>query len=285
MFFNENDLYEIRLNQHWDFIDKFVVVEAGETHTGLKKPLNFDHSRFKPWASKIEYRSFNSFEEAMKQHPELIDQHTLMDRGPNKSSADWSRDHFQGNYMLKVLRDLQAKNDDIVFMSCCDEILRKQAFDACKDMLQKHPEGDELIFMFRLWLYAYKFNLLSKSCHESDPTAMLAKFSVFDKALPATLREFRICNRLIENAGWHFTYLDNSGGLQVLAKHRSWAHSKDIIDGEKVKFDYDEEHLADAVNHVIKGYNVKLVDLLPHTHPQYILDNLEKFKDYILESE
>ena len=32
MFYNENDLFEIRLNQHWDFVDKFVVVEAGETH-------------------------------------------------------------------------------------------------------------------------------------------------------------------------------------------------------------------------------------------------------------
>ena len=35
MFLNENDLFEIRINEHWDFIDKFILIEANETHTGL----------------------------------------------------------------------------------------------------------------------------------------------------------------------------------------------------------------------------------------------------------
>ena len=56
MFFNENDLFEIRLATHNEFVDKFIVVEAGETHTGHKKPFNFDHERFKPWADKFEIR-------------------------------------------------------------------------------------------------------------------------------------------------------------------------------------------------------------------------------------
>jgi hypothetical protein len=76
--------------------------------------------------------------------------------------------------------------------------------------------------------------------------------------------------------------MDNSSGQQVLAKHRSWAHSRDIVPGEKRKFDYNETTLHEAVEHVLKGYNVSLVDLLPTTHPQYLLDNLEKFKDYLL---
>ena len=46
MFFNENDLYELRLNQHWDFVDKFIVVESREAHTGYRKPFNLDHDRF-----------------------------------------------------------------------------------------------------------------------------------------------------------------------------------------------------------------------------------------------
>ena len=53
MFFNENDLFEIRLNQHWDFVDKFIVVEAGETHTGNKKPYYFDHERFASYMGKL----------------------------------------------------------------------------------------------------------------------------------------------------------------------------------------------------------------------------------------
>ena len=61
-FFNENDLLEIRINQHWDFVDKFIITEAGETHTGKPKPFNFDHERFEQYKSKVIYRTFDSFE-------------------------------------------------------------------------------------------------------------------------------------------------------------------------------------------------------------------------------
>ena len=40
-FFNELDLLEIRLNVLKDAVDKFVLVEAGETHSGKPKPLYF----------------------------------------------------------------------------------------------------------------------------------------------------------------------------------------------------------------------------------------------------
>ena len=52
-FWNENDLYELRLNQHWDFVDKFIVTEVGETHTGNKKPFNFDHDRFESISQRL----------------------------------------------------------------------------------------------------------------------------------------------------------------------------------------------------------------------------------------
>ena len=71
MFFNENDLLEVRLNQHWDQVDKFIIVEASETHTGLKKPLLFDHNRFAKYKEKIVYRSIGSFEEEMSKNPNL----------------------------------------------------------------------------------------------------------------------------------------------------------------------------------------------------------------------
>ena len=38
-FFNELDLLEIRLNVLKDVVDNFVLVEAGETHTGRFKQL------------------------------------------------------------------------------------------------------------------------------------------------------------------------------------------------------------------------------------------------------
>jgi beta-1,4-mannosyl-glycoprotein beta-1,4-N-acetylglucosaminyltransferase len=54
MFLNENDLLEIRINQHLDFVDKFIIIEAGQTHSGNKKTKNFDTKRFEKYADKIE---------------------------------------------------------------------------------------------------------------------------------------------------------------------------------------------------------------------------------------
>ena len=79
LFWNENDLYELRLNQHWSFVDKFIVVEAGETHTGNKKSFNFDHKRFEKYKSKIIYATFDSFQEEILKHSELLDKHSICD--------------------------------------------------------------------------------------------------------------------------------------------------------------------------------------------------------------
>ena len=66
MFFNENDLYELRLNQHWDFVDKFIVVESREAHTGYRKPLNFDHDRFEKYKEKLIYISYDNTADELK---------------------------------------------------------------------------------------------------------------------------------------------------------------------------------------------------------------------------
>jgi len=37
MFFNENDLLEIRLHEHNDFVKKFIIIESLQTHAGHSK--------------------------------------------------------------------------------------------------------------------------------------------------------------------------------------------------------------------------------------------------------
>ena len=51
-FFNEFDLLEIRLNELDSVVDKFVLVEATKTFSGLDKPLYFNENKNK----------FNKFE-------------------------------------------------------------------------------------------------------------------------------------------------------------------------------------------------------------------------------
>jgi beta-1,4-mannosyl-glycoprotein beta-1,4-N-acetylglucosaminyltransferase len=279
-FFNENDIFEIRLNQHWDFVDKFIVIEAGETHTGVKKPFNFDHERFKPYASKIEYRSFDSFEEEIKNNPQLIDSNTLSDRGGNKNAMDWGRDNFQYNYAHKVLQELGAKDDDIVIQTCCDEMVSKKAFDDCVQRINSNPTKD-WNFMFQFTLYAFKFNVVHKSWNRTDTTGNLMPYRVYKQKLIGTRREHRMCTDVIGDAGWHFCTMDkNNDGSMIQEKYKAWGHSRDIEPGRKPKYELTKE---EALERFFEDMAIeKVVDVNYDNHPAYIVDNKDKFADYIV---
>ena len=302
-FLNENDLYEIRLNEHWNFVDKFIVLESEETHTGLKKPLNFDHERFKPYASKIEYRSFNNFEIAMAKYPhlnceiarrEFIDKMTCTD--------DWVRCFFQDNYIVEILRDIGAKDDDLVYYSCCDEIISEQAFLEVSEIFKDKEsvyDGRHCIsnapytnfgklrpiVYFNLLYYTYKFNVLRTFASGTYKCSAITEFSNFKKILPSTARVMCVeTHPCIMNAGWHFSSADNTNGEIVFRKMQSWAHSKDVFpDGRRR---CDVKNPEEAVQFLLREYGMSIpecvIPLSLETHPSYLVNNQEKFKDFIL---
>jgi beta-1,4-mannosyl-glycoprotein beta-1,4-N-acetylglucosaminyltransferase len=286
-FLNENDLYEIRINQHWDFVDKFIVVEARETHTGLPKPLNFDHKRFEPYKDKLVYVVIDNFKEEIAKYPYLLDNIATGSHGPNSVNEDWERCYFQDNYFAKVLEDLGAFEDDLVYVACLDEIIKKEAFEQClstfKEKDTRFRNNLRPVFFFQMYLYAYKLNLLCKGWGEHH-AAYLTEVGNFSNVLPASIRHLQLnTHPLVPDAGWHFTFLDNTDGEMVLAKQRSWAHSKDKYEGKKTKFEHTTKE--EAVARFFEDYQVQKVNITIDTHPKYVVDNLEKFQDCIYHKE
>lgn len=287
-FFQENDAYEIRLNQHWDFVDKFIVIEAGETHTGRKKPFRFDHQRFEPYKEKIHYVNFENFKTEMYKYPWLLDSNATRDR-PNSDSMDWTRDLFQFNWIFKTLLELGAKDDDVVIFSPCDEILKKEAVNTAigyfNDPNYSHPQGLRPIIFFETFLYIYKINLLHFSDDGSHACSSITQFSNFRKILPATIREMYHqikTHQNIKNAGWHFSSIDSTDGSMLLEKYRSWAHSKDVIPGrEKTKWELQtpEEALQRAQQDF--GFIFNPVAITYNTHPKWVVENQNKLQNII----
>jgi beta-1,4-mannosyl-glycoprotein beta-1,4-N-acetylglucosaminyltransferase len=291
-FFNENDLLELRINQHWGFVDKFIIIEAGETHTGLKKPFNFDHERFEKYSSKLIYRKFDTFEEEMKKKPHLV---VNYDMPGHMHTSDWIRDSFQGNYEVEVLNEIGAKDDDIVYNSSLDEILNDNGWNSGlsrfsdKDRMYTLKSGDSIvctpegevvrsrpIFGFGMDMYVYKYNLF---CKKID-VGQMCEFSFFKGVFPPTARHLSLhTDDAVKNAGWHFTFLDDTDGEKVLQKQKSWAHSRDVIQGQKVKFEHSTKE--EALQRLFFDYQIKKIDISESTHPKYLIDNLEKYKGYI----
>ena len=48
-------LFELRLNILDNYVDEFIVCEAKYTHSGNKKELNFDISKYQKFSKKIKY--------------------------------------------------------------------------------------------------------------------------------------------------------------------------------------------------------------------------------------
>lgn len=294
MFFQENDLLEIKLNQHWEFVDKFIIVEAGETHTGLKKNFAFDRERFKKYSEKIVYRSFNSFQEEFNKYPNISSSYIYqtVKSQPTLNLNDWIRDNFQAEYLTVCLVEEGAKDSDIVLFSCLDEILNENAFIQAKSIfsenktydLYSHLQNKNItsscdfapVFGFNLDLYAYKFNLFSKK----TVTGCITKFSNLNKIKHTELRYYSLSTHdAIENAGWHFTFLDDTKGEKALNKYKSWAHSRDSTNGKKQYFNIETKE--EAVENVFNDYNLTKVEISPETHPKFLIENLEKYSNYI----
>lgn len=302
MFFNENDLLEIKLNEHWNFVDKFIIVEAGETHTGVKKPYNFDHERFKPYAEKLVYVTFDSFEEAMKQYPSLD---CPVGRGchshADKNILDWARDHFQFNYTVKVLEDLGAEPYDIILYSCLDEIIKPDAFHRAMKLFEDKEEtffgysywnkerisplyqDMRPVVNFNMYFYAYKMNLLRFKPESGYVSGSMTEFINYKTILPGTLRAMAIWTHdHIPDGGWHFTSLDDTNGDRVYQKMQSWAHSKDYFPGKRR---CDVKDNKEAIEWILNEYNLQIprdiVSIEKETHPEYLINNLEKFNKYI----
>lgn len=301
MFFNENDLLEVKLNEHWDIVDKFVIVEAGETHTGIPKPFNFDHERFKPYSEKLVYVKFDSFAEEMAKFPRYD---CPIGKGchANEFIDDWARDHFQFNYTAKVLEDLGADDFDLVLYSCLDEIIKPDAFQRA---LKLFENKDEVFYGYSIWnsdkssplyqdmrplvhfrtyFYAYKINLLRFGGIAECCAGSLTEFINYKSLLPATMRSLGLyTHEDIPDGSWHFTFLDDTDGERVLKKMKSWAHSRDNYHGRRR---YDLEDTQSALQWILDEYELEIprdvVPILEGTHPTYMVNNLEKFEKYIL---
>lgn len=287
MFLNENDVLEIKINNHWSFVDRFYILEAGQTHTGDKKPFNLDIDRFKKYEDKLVYIQIDSIDDLILDYPELIcpASKKAYKESENEVTMDWIRDHVQANFIIKFIKEY-TDPDDIVIFDCLDEIISEDAFNRAMTFFDgsKHELKSELseinssyksdpIMGFNLSGYACKLNMKSIDVTGS----LITKFRTFDKVFPTTLRKFSIhTHQPIENGGWHLAWMDNRRGEMVLEKYKSWAHSRD-----KSTDYYSIASPEEALDRLLSYTELHKVDITYETHPKWLVDNLDKFGDLI----
>jgi beta-1,4-mannosyl-glycoprotein beta-1,4-N-acetylglucosaminyltransferase len=107
-FFNELELLELRLHELAGVADKFVLVEATQTHTNQPKPLHYQENRAR----------FSAFRD------KII--HVVVDDLPVSKDA-WIPENFQRNCIARGLTHCQP--EDFILVSDLDEIPRAIAVE------------------------------------------------------------------------------------------------------------------------------------------------------------
>jgi len=248
MFFNELDVLEVRLNELYDVVDKFILVEATKTFTDQDKPLWFEQNkdRFAQFADKIE--------------------HIIINEYPEFDSA-WTFENYQRDVIIQTLKK-RCKPEDIILISDLDEIPKAELIKKYKD-----TNG---VKVFEQKLYTFYFNYLNIT----EPvwlkgTRMLQFKDIGDK----TLTDIRFTEgERIKNAGWHFTYL---GGLDMVRyKIQSFAH-QEYNNAYYMNNNRLKKLIQDGIDIFERGYKYKIVNL-DSSFPEYVRKNKEKYSHLIL---
>ena len=248
MFFNELDVLEVRLNELYGVVDKFILVEATKTFTNQDKPLWFNENkeRFAKFADKIE--------------------HIIIDTYPEFDAA-WTFENYQRDVIIQTLKE-RCNDDDVIIISDLDEIPRA-------DLIKKYKDT-EGIKVFEQKLYTFYFNYLNITEPDWTRGTRLLKFKdIGDK----TLTDIRMSEGLhIKDAGWHFTYL---GGFEMVKyKIKSFAHQE----YNSEYFMNDERLLRliiDGLDIFERGYKYKIVKI-DNSFPKYVVENQKKYENLIL---
>lgn len=274
-FFNELDMLKIRLNVMSPVVDKFVISEATETFSGLKKPLYYEENKemFAEFADKII--------------------HVVVDDTPEGYTHD--RDTFQKNAVTRGLKD--CTDDDIIIFSDLDEIPNP---DKVREILNNFQQDKIYHFAQRLF-YCY----LNMEEVSGKLLSYAGEFEGVDrkkwigskmisyklmKELNLQCGELRFPERKeigirVEDGGWHFGYMGGHGEKDVRKRV-----SQKVVSA--AHYEYNSKHVLSNVENQIKdgkdifGRDAEFIKVeIDDSYPEYIRTHQEELDYLILKDE
>ncbi len=274
-FFNELDILKIRLNVLNDVVDRFVISEATETFSGIKKPLYYEENKemFAEFADKII--------------------HVVVEDTPEGGTHE--RDTFQKNAVTRGLAG--CTDDDVIIFSDLDEIPNPEKI---REILGNFREDRIYHFAQRLF-YCYlnmeevSGNLLSYAGEFEGVerkkwigTKMLSYKLLREQNL--LLGELRFPERKeigirVDDGGWHFGYMGGHGEKDI----RKRVQEKVVSAAHQ---EYNSRHVMSQVTDQIKdgkdifGRNAQFVRCeIDETFPKYIREHQEELDFLIMHEE
>ena len=274
IFFNELDLLEMRLNILNDVVDHFVLTESPFTVSGNEKPLYYQENkdRFGKFNDKIVHHiteeipnDFNHLLEKTKFHVAYKNNDpygTPMIDLPVR----FQRALFNRNNSAFGIEKAGATDEDLVITSDADEIINPLLL---QDLEWFNPSNH---YVAECRAFYYKLNFL----YQED--WMGSRLCTWKHLKNTTIDQHRQDHQKahkIQDAGWHFSFFGNEEDFKL--KLASYEHTENNTDQVTSTASEKIEQGLDPLGRTNKLVTVPLDD----SYPQYILENQDKYAEFI----
>ena len=258
-FFNENLMFDLRFKTLENFFDFFLICEAKHDHKGNKKKLNFNLSKY----SNNKKIIYIIYEEPFK-----------------RNNTPWENQAKQRDFILKNLSFVE--DNDYIFFSDPDEIPNP---DLISNFNLSKKYG---IFLQKC--YNYKFNLFNPYETPWEGTRVSKKKDL--KSIDYLRQKIKL-----KNLKYKFYRIDKEKNIEIF--NEGGGHFNNIMDPEEIslklktfahsEFSSDKFSNPDLIKKKIDNKNdlfernhVYEQVLLDKTFPNYLTNNKEKYKKFIL---
>jgi beta-1,4-mannosyl-glycoprotein beta-1,4-N-acetylglucosaminyltransferase len=227
MYFDEEQVLDLRLNVLNHNVDYFVIVESVFNHKGEKRNLLFNIQKFKKFENKIIYLVYDKVPDLVEH---ICDGDDENEKGRKYIMNALYRENEQRNFINEGLKD--ANNDDLILISDVDEIPKLSS-------LSLNHIRDEII-LFKQDMFYYKFNLVLPNFKWTGTKAIKKRKlkspqwlrNVKDKKYPfyrvdTILSDKKYNNiKIINDGGWHFTNIKKPE--MIHHKLKSYLHHREF---------------------------------------------------------
>lgn len=249
IYFNEKELLELRINLLKNKVDKFIICEANHTHKGKPKTFTCKNTLFELglMTDKIQVIELNV-------------------PGYSEEPNPWVRERMQRNVISNYIED-----GDICIISDCDEIINPNLIEYYTSVSEKHPQNIlriPLTFLMGrgdLRVYDESHNPVSWNTPFICLYEHLKKYTLSDIRESYSLSTHHIDysdifiteNNIIEDAGWHFSWMGNIERQKL--KLNSFSHWNEV---SLVENYIPMENKTDCLGrkyHILKKYPINLL--------------------------
>lgn len=193
IFYNEYEMLQFRLEELYDVVDNFIIVECRYTHRGEPKPLYFQMNK--------------------KSYSKYLDKivHIVVDEKPEEIIDKFSYEVKHRNGIADGYKYIDLQDEDILIISDCDEIPDKNTL---KEIKNKNFE------IYALGQEMYYYNFYTKGDNIWTHPKVLKYRNVKHIGLPQDIRFY--ISPVINRGGWHLSFFGNEDF--IINKLKSFSH-------------------------------------------------------------